>query len=82
MRDLREKFFIYKNAKKRQIRKLIYLQNIEIFKNMKLHYSQANNATISRMIKFYYHMKLHYSQTSVFKSCLHTHVVFSYGIRC
>ena len=49
--------------KKRQIRKLIYLQNIEIFKNMKLHYSQANNATISRMIKFYYHMKLHYSQT-------------------
>ena len=50
MRDLREKFFIYKNAKKRQIRKLIYLQNIEIFKNMKLHYSQANNATISRMI--------------------------------
>ena len=27
-------------------------------------------------IKFYYHMKLHYYQTSVFKSCLHAHVVF------
>lgn len=63
MRDLKKSFFIYKNAKKRQIRKLIYLQNIEIFKNMKLYYYQTNNATISRMIKFYCHMKLHYYQT-------------------
>ena len=80
MRDLREKFFIYKNAKKRQIRKLIYLQNIEIFKNMKLHYSQANNATISRMIKFYYHMKLHYYQTMLVRSMSPKRALLPYEI--
>ena len=49
--------------KKRQIRKLIYLQNIEIFKNMKLHYYQTMYKCAILCVEFYYHMKLHYSQT-------------------
>jgi len=47
---------------------------------MKLHYSQANNATISRMIKFYYHMKLHYYQTMLVRSMSPKRALLPYEI--
>ena len=49
---------------------------IKFFYHMKLHYYQTLPSGKGGTLEFYYHMKLHYYQTSVFKSCLHAHVVF------